>query len=120
MAKPLAALSIAAVMLCAPCSGLAEPFYGSDDAYGDQRFYRSYGDPYERHYRRDLFEELQREKDDRKMAELIKKFPSEDPIKANLQKRMEAIISTNFTANTNVAPMEIVPGLSGVSANLVD
>lgn len=114
MAKPPTALSITAAMLCGTCAGIAEPFfYGSVNTYNDRNFYRGYGDPYERHYNRDIFVELQREKEDREMAELIKKYPPDDLIHSNLQKRMEAIISTNFTANTNAAPMEIVPGLSG-------
>ncbi|MFA6172138.1 MAG: hypothetical protein WC334_01960 [Kiritimatiellales bacterium] len=103
-------LVIPAVMLCATCTGIAETF---DCVNTEGYFDRTYGDPYERRYRRDIFVELQREKEDRQMAELIKKFPIDDPLRANLQKRMDTIISTNFTANTNVAPMEIVPGLSG-------
>jgi len=109
MLKPSITLTIIAVMLCKTCTGIAETFdYVNTDGYFD----RTYSDPYERRYRRDIFVELQREKENRQMAELIKKFPIDDPLRANLQKRMDAIISTNFTANTNVAPMEIVPGLS--------
>ena len=113
MAKPLTALSIAAVMLCGTCAGLAEPFfYGSANTYYDRNFYRGYGDLYDCRYKRDIYAELQRDKDDREIIALIKKYPPDDLVHSNLQKRMEAIISTNFTANTNAAPMEIVPGLS--------
>ena len=116
MAKPLTALLIAAVILGGTCVGIAEPFFcGSANVYNgyyDRHFYRGYGDLYDCRYKRDIYAELQRDKDDREIIALIKKFPPDDLIQSNLQKRMEAIISTNFTANTNAAPMEIVPGLS--------
>ena len=59
-----------------------------------------------------VFEEFQRTKEDRRLAELIKKFPPEDPLEDRLSKSMAIIGSTNFTANTNTTLMEIVPGLS--------
>jgi hypothetical protein len=43
---------------------------------------------------------------------VVKKYPPEDWLHARLSKRMNEIGSTNFIANTNRTPIEIVPGLS--------
>jgi hypothetical protein len=114
MKIPLTILVPLAVLLCGTLISTAQTFDCgvTDRPYdGYNRF--PYEDRYERHYSRDIFEEFQRAKEDRKTVELIKKYPPEDWLHARLSKRMNDINSTNFIANTNRTPIEIVPGLSG-------
>lgn len=113
MKNPLILLALIATLIYGTLISTAQTFDCgvTDRTYdGYNRF--PYEDRYERHYSRDIFEEFQQAKEDRKMIELIKKYPPEDPLQARLNKRMNDIGSTNFIANTNRTPIEIVPGLS--------
>ena len=114
MKNPLTLLALIATLIYGTLISTAQTFdYGVTDTIYDRYTRTPYEDVYERHYSRDIFEEFQRAKEDRKMIELIKKYPPEDPLQARLNKRMNDIGSTNFIANTNRTPIEIVPGLSG-------
>jgi hypothetical protein len=113
MKIPLTILVPLAVLLGRTLTGTAQTFdYGVTDRIYDGYNRFPYEDRYERYYSRDIFEEFQRAKEDRKTVELIKKYPPEDWLHARLRKRMNNINSTNFIANTNRTPIEIVPGLS--------
>lgn len=113
MKNPLTTLDLIALVLYGTLISTAQTFdYGVTDTTYDRYTREPGGDLYERHYSRDIFEEIQRVKEERKMTELIKKHPSEDSLQARLSKRMHDIGSTNFIANTNRTPIEIVPGLS--------
>jgi hypothetical protein len=114
MKSPLTNPALIAILLCGTLISTAQTFdYGVTDTIYDRYTRAPCGELYERHYSRDIFEEIQRAKEDRKMVELVKKYPPEDWLHARLSKRMNEIGSTNFTANTNRTPIEIVPGLSG-------
>jgi hypothetical protein len=113
MKSPLTNPVLIATLLCGILTSTAQTFdYGVTDRTYDGYNRFPYEDRYERHYSRDIFEEIQRAKEDRKTAELVKKYPPEDWLHARLSKRMNDINSTNFIANTNRTPIEIVPGLS--------
>ncbi len=113
MKSPLTNLALIATLLYGPLTSMSQTVdYGVTDRTYDGYNRFPYEDRYERYYSRDIFEEFQRAKEDRKTVELIKKYPPEDWLQTRLSRRMNEIGSTNFIANTNRTPIEIVPGLS--------
>ena len=113
MKSPLTILVPMVILLGRTLTGTAQTFdYGFTDRTYDGYTRFPYEDRYEQRYSRDIFEEFQRAKEDRKIIDLIKKYKPEDPLQTRLSKRMNDINSTNFIANTNRTPIEIVPGLS--------
>jgi len=108
MARPPITLLIAVVILCRSCMCRAEPL--GDYVIGN--IVPNLLLPSPRYDNPSIFEEFQRAKEDRRLTELIKKFPPEDPLKARLSLCMAIISSTNFTADINKTPMVNVHGLS--------
>jgi hypothetical protein len=113
MENSLITLTAAAVMLYGASLGRAADFGdGSFDSL-NKRTTRPLYNGYEQYSGPDVISELQHNNKVQKMNEAAKDLPAEDPLQARRNKRLESISSTNFTADTNRPPIEIVPGLSG-------
>ncbi|MBM4152047.1 MAG: hypothetical protein FJ220_00805 [Kiritimatiellaceae bacterium] len=110
MGKTWIPAGLLAVMIFGNSAGFAETMAEYSERVRYNRYYSSPWD--DREVRQDVSVLFKGSKQERIVSDSVKKLPADDPRQIRLEKKMEAIGSTNFVANPKSMKIQIVPGLA--------